>query len=502
MIQGLRTAFRTGRTLTLEWRRQQLTAMLRMLDDHLDVIVSALHQDLNKSKFETFLMEVNFLRSELVHALDNLSEWTKPCKVSKDLMTMMDDAYIKYEPFGTVLIIGAWNYPIQLTLGPMIGALAAGNCVVLKPSEVSVHTAELLEKLCPQYFDKDCVRVVNGGVEETTALLKEQFDLIFYTGNGQVARIIYEAAAKFLTPVVLELGGKSPVFVDETSDLELVSRRLMWGKFTNCGQTCIAPDYVLCTPQVQGPLIEHCKKTLTSFYGEDPQKSDSLGRMVNIRHFNRVKSLLESTTGRVVAGGKMDETNNYISPTLLVDVKLTDQIMKDEIFGPLLPFISIRNVDEAIEIINGRDKPLAMYIFSKDKRTVNRFLTETSSGGVCVNDTLMHLSLPTLPFGGVGGSGVGLYHGKFSFDTFSHKRACLIRAQNMEKLNDVRYPPFSDKKLGMLSWVLKKSPKSQSKVLTTLFFPIVIIGLILGYVLKFLGIFPRSSSSAEPRLTE
>jgi aldehyde dehydrogenase (NAD+) len=496
LVQGVRTAFRSGRTLSLEWRRQQLRGLMQMLEDHRDVFDSALRQDLNKPKAESFIMEVNFVRSEVVHALDHLSEWTKPEKVSRDLMTMMDDAYIKYEPFGVILILGAWNYPIQLTLGPIVGALAAGNCVVLKPSEVSENTAKLLEQLCPKYLDKDCVRVVNGGVSETTDLLKERFDFIFYTGNSQVAKVIYEAAAKYLTPVTLELGGKSPAYIDRTSDLEIVARRLLWGKFVNCGQTCIAPDYVLCTPDVQGPLVEACKSTLRSFYGEDPQASDSFGRMVNQRHFNRVKSLLESTSGRVVVGGKTDEQNNYIAPTILVDVKLTDSIMKEEIFGPLLPIINVRDVDEAIEIINNREKPLALYVFSKDKQTVKSFQTQTSSGGMTVNDTLMHFSLPTLPFGGVGNSGMGGYHGKFSFDTFSHKRGCLVRAQNMEKLNDVRYPPYSEKKLGLVSWVMKRSPKSSGKVLTT-FLPIAIIGLLIGYVLKlFGGFFSRSSSTS------
>lgn len=415
------------------------------------------------------MMEIDFTRNEVVHALNHISEWVKPTKVGKDLLTMMDDAYIKPEPFGVVLVIGAWNYPVQLTLAPVIGALAAGNCVVLKPSEVSEHTSALLERLCPLYLDKDAFRVVNGGVPETTELLKEQFDYIFYTGNSHVAKIIYQAAAQYLTPVTLELGGKSPVFVDDSSDLDLVARRLMWGKFANCGQTCIAPDYVLCTPGVQGSLIQRCKTVLESFYGSDPKASDSYGRIINNRHFNRVRTMLDATSGRVAVGGIMDERANYISPTLLSDIALNDAIMKDEIFGPILPFIDVKDADEAIEIINNREKPLAMYVFSNQKKTIERFLSRTSSGGVCVNDTLMHLSVINLPFGGVGNSGVGSYHGKFSFDTFSHNRGCLVRAQNMEKMNDLRYPPYTEKKSGMIAWLMKKTVKSD----------------------KMLGIFPK-----------
>lgn len=459
-MQGIRTLFRSGHTLPAEWRVQQLNAILQMLEEQRDAIATALQQDLGKPKAESIISEINFVRTEVVHVLNNVHEWMKPQRVSKDLVTLLDDAYVKPEPFGVVLIMGAWNYPLQLTLGPMVGAIAAGNCVVLKPSEVSENTAQLLEKLCSQYLDKECVRVVNGGVPETTELLKEHFDYIFYTGNPQVARVVYEAAAKHLTPVTLELGGKSPVYVDANSDLQLAAQRIMWGKFSNCGQTCIAPDYVLCSADVQGPLIEHCKSTLKTFYGDDPQTSDSFGRIVNSRHFQRVKSLLDNSSGTVVVGGKTDEDSKYISPTLVVDVPLTDSLMKDEIFGPVLPFVTVKDVDEAISIINDREKPLAMYIFSKNKPLVDRILSNTSSGDVTVNDTLMHSLLPTLPFGGVGNSGVGCYRGKFSFDTFSHKRGCLLRAQNLESVFCLRYPPYTDKKLNALLYLVKKNPRS------------------------------------------
>lgn len=455
IVSSTHAAFMTGRSRTLEWRRQQLTALLRLLDEQRSEMARVLRQDLNKPETESLIMEVDFVRNDLIFVLNNLSNWVKPEKVAKNVLLMMDDAYIKREPYGVALIMGAWNYPIQLTIGPMVGALAAGNCVILKPSEISLKTAEFLEKYIPKYLDKECVHVVNGGVPETTELLKERFDYIFYTGSPQVAKVIYEAAAKHLTPVTLELGGKSPAFVDDTSDLSCVARRLVWGKFTNAGQTCIAPDYLLCTPNIRDELVDLCAKTIKKFYGENPKASDSYGRIVSQRHFSRVKALIPPD--KVKVGGKMDEDSKFIEPTIVVDVKPTDPIMQEEIFGPVLPVLTVRDAEEAISIINKKEKPLAMYIFSKNKKVVDRILSSTSSGGVTVNDTLMHPSLSTLPFGGVGNSGVGSYHGKFSFETFSHRRGCLIRSQAMEKINDVRYPPYSDRKLGLMSWLDRKS---------------------------------------------
>ena len=422
---------------------------------------------------------------EVVDALDHLDKWTTPTPVSKTLITMMDDVYIQHEPFGVALIIGAWNYPVLLAIQPMIGALAAGNCVVLKPSEVSPSTAKFLEEVIPKYFDQECVKVVNGGVPETTELLKERFDYIFYTGNSQVGRIIYQAASKHLTPLTLELGGKSPVFIDDTCDIEIVAKRVIWAKFVNSGQTCIAPDYVLCVDSIQDRFIEACKKTMDVFYGENPEKSESLGRMINERHFNRVKSLMLSG-GRIVQGGKSDEKTKFIEPTIIVDVKPTDPVMQEEIFGPLLPVVTIKNADEAISFINARDKPLALYVFSKDKKIAKRFLSSTSSGDVVVNDLFVHMSIPSLPFGGIGASGFGGYHGKFSFEAFSHKKGCLVRAQAMEKLNDFRYPPYTDTKLKVMDWILKKAPKSdRSMFLISL--PFVLIGIVLGFIMKVLG---------------
>jgi len=365
---------------------------------------------------------------------------------------------------------------------PLIGAIAAGNTCVIKPSEVAGETAILLEDLVPRYLDKQAFAVVNGAVPETTALLKERWDLIFYTGNNVVAKIIYEAAAKYLTPVVLELGGKSPVYVDSSSDIDLVSRRLIWGKWTNCGQTCIAPDYVMCTKDVEAKLLERMKVTLKEFYGDNIQASPDMGRIINGRHFQRVKNLMSS--GKIAIGGNMDEKDNYIEPTVVVDCKPSDPAMTEEIFGPVLPFMTVQNEDEAIAHINANEKPLAMYIFSKNRKITDKFLKRTSSGGVTVNDIMMHAAVPVLPFGGVGHSGTGAYHGKFSFDAFSHKRGCMVRAQNMEFVNKLRCPPYTDQKLNILTWVMKKNPKRGG---IAGFLPILVAGLAIAFVMKMLG---------------
>lgn len=491
VVAGVREVFMTGRTKPIEWRRQQLNALLKFLEEQRTSLVKVLYEDLKKPESEAMSFELNFTQNDLVDIMNHLSDWMKPEKVKKPFALMLDDAYIIREPYGVALIIGTWNYPLQLTLSPMAGALAAGNCVILKPSEVAPKTAQFLEETLPKYLDKDCVKVINGGVPETTELLKERFDYIFYTGSSGVAKVIYEAAAKNLTPVTLELGGKSPVFVDNTCDLTVVANRLVWGKFSNAGQTCIAPDYVLCTPDVKDALLEVCGKTIQKFYGDDPINSDSYGRIINRRHFDRLKALMSS--GQVKFGGKMDEATNYIEPTIVVDVNPTDKIMQEEIFGPILPVITVKDVDEAISFINGKEKPLSMYVFSKNKKVVDKILSSTSSGGVTVNDTLMHITVSSLPFGGVGYSGIGSYHGKFSFDTFSHSRGCLFRSLAGEKLNELRYPPFTEKKLNLMTWLMKTSLKSSRFFFATL--PLIIIGILLGYLAKVFNIGAFSPSS-------
>ncbi|CAH1785947.1 unnamed protein product [Owenia fusiformis] len=485
VVSGLRKEFNTGKTKTFRWRMDQLTALLRLLDENTDALNNALKQDLNKCVAEAVLFEVNYSRNEVITAMSNLKEWMEPEWVKKNLFTMMDTCFIKREPLGVALILGAWNYPIQLTLCPLVGAIAAGNCVLLKPSEVSMNTALLLEKLLPKYLDNDCLKVINGGIPETTALLNERYDYIFYTGNTNVGKIVYQAAAKHLTPVTLELGGKSPCYIDKETDLDVASNRLAWGKWANAGQTCIAPDYVLVRPELQDKLIGKLKESIKKFFGDDPKQSNDFARIVNSRHVDRVRKFVENGGGSVAHGGVIDEKARYISPTILKDVKDTDAAMQEEIFGPVLPIMPVQNEQEAINFINSREKPLAMYVFANDKKVAERMINATSSGSCVVNDCLVQGALETLPFGGVGHSGIGAYHGKFSFETFTHKRACMMKELKMEAVNVIRYPPYTEKKTNWAKWLLKK-PTKKNPVLA--WAPYLLMGVVLALLIKVLGL--------------
>ncbi|MGH0166196.1 UNVERIFIED_CONTAM: hypothetical protein FKN15_050508 [Acipenser sinensis] len=453
-VERARTAFLTRRSRPLEFRAQQLKALQRMITEKERDIAAALKLDLNKNEFQTPLYELVGLESEIQLALEKLPEWAAPRPAEKTLLTISDEVYIQPEPLGVVLIIGAWNYPFALVIQPLIGAIAAGNAAVIKPSEVSEHTARLLGELLPQYIDKDLYPVVNGGVPETQELLQQRFDHVFYTGNCAVGKLVMEAAARHLTPVTLELGGKSPCYIDKDCDLSIVCRRITWGKYMNCGQTCIAPDYVLCDQSIQGRVVEEIRKALKEFYGDDLKTSPDYGRMINQRHFKRVTALLEGET--VALGGESDEADCFIAPTVLTGVTGSSKVMQEEIFGPVLPLVSVGSVDEAIRFINQREKPLALYVFSSDSKLIKRMIAETSSGGVTANDVLLHYSISALPFGGVGNSGMGSYHGKHSFDRLSHLRSCLIKSLNMEAVNKVRYPPHSAKKLSWARFFILK----------------------------------------------
>nr|XP_015223297.1 PREDICTED: fatty aldehyde dehydrogenase-like [Lepisosteus oculatus] len=444
-VDRARTAFLTGRSRPLEFRVRQLKALQRFITEREKEIAAALKKDLNKSQFATPLYELMGLEAEIALTLERLAEWAAPRPVEKTLLTLSDQVYIQPEPLGVVLVIGAWNYPMAVTIQPLIGAIAAGNAAVLKPSEVSTHTAKMMEDLLPLYLDKEMYPVVTGGVPETQELLRQRFDHIFYTGNSTVGKLVMEAAARHLTPVTLELGGKSPCYIDKACDLSVACRRITWGKFVNCGQTCIAPDYILCDPSIQDRVVEEIKKSLKEFYGDDPKTSQDYGRIINQRHFKRILSLLEGCT--VVLGGEHDESQCYIAPTVLKDVTPQSKVMQEEIFGPVLPILSAGSVDEAIRFINEREKPLALYVFSLDNKLIKKVIAETSSGGVTANDCLLHYSVSALPFGGVGNSGMGCYHGKHSFDQLSHLRACLIKSLSMEGMNKLRYPPHSADKV-------------------------------------------------------
>jgi aldehyde dehydrogenase (NAD+) len=424
VVARLRAAFRTGRTQPVEWRTAQLRRLREMLTDNGPELAAALHADLGKSAAEAHRTEIGFTVREIDHTLGHLTEWLRPEPAPVPEHLGADArAWTQYDPLGVVLVIAPWNYPAQLLLAPLVGALAAGNAVVAKPSELAPATSAALARLLPAYLDTDAVAVVEGGIPETTALLAERFDHIFYTGNGTVGRIVMRAAAEHLTPVTLELGGKSPAFVDRGTDLDVVADRLVRGKFLNAGQTCVAPDYVLTDPETAAALEPALARAVEAVYGPDPAASPAYSRIVNERHFDRLVGLLDS--GRVVVGGGSDRTAKYIAPTVLADVDPEAPVMREEIFGPLLPIVTVAGPDEAIAFVNDRDKPLALYVFSESGETRARFAAETSSGGLGYGLPLAHLTVSDLPFGGVGESGMGSYHGRYSIETFSHRKALL-----------------------------------------------------------------------------
>ncbi|XP_012678451.2 aldehyde dehydrogenase family 3 member A2-like [Clupea harengus] len=481
-VERARRAFRTGRSKPLEYRIQQLKNLERLFVERKKEIAGALKKDLNKSEHGTPLYETLGLEGEIQLAVRKLKEWAAPRPVSKNLLTLSDEVYIKPEPLGVVLIIGAWNYPWAVTIQPLIGAIAAGNAAVIKPSEVSAHTAKLMEDLLPLYVDKELYPVVTGGVPETQELLKQRFDHVFYTGNCAVGKIVMEAASHHLTPVTLELGGKSPCYIDKNCNLTIACRRIAWGKYTNCGQTCIAPDYILCDPSIQDRVIQEITKSVQEFYTENPKTCPDYGRIINQRHFKRIMAMAEDST--VAMGGDNDEAECYIAPTVLRDVKPEAKVMQEEIFGPLLPILTVDSVDSAIEFINDREKPLALYVFSSDNKLIKRVVDETSSGGFLANDCLVHFSVNDLPFGGVGNSGIGAYHGKFSFDQLSHLRGCLIKQLKMEGVNNMRYPPHTADKLGWARFfILKHVPVVRTFKLAALAMLVVIAAAIIQRIL-------------------
>ncbi|XP_047400024.1 aldehyde dehydrogenase family 3 member A2 isoform X1 [Sciurus carolinensis] len=479
-VQQLRQAFRSGRSRPLRFRLQQLEALRRMVQECEKDILEAIAADLCKSEFNAYSQEVITVLGEIDLMLGNLHEWVTAKPVKKNLFTMLDEAYIQPEPLGVILIIGAWNYPFVLTMQPLVGAIAAGNAVIIKPSELSENTSKILAKLLPQYLDQDLYAVVNGGVEETTELLKQRFDHILYTGNAAVGKIVMEAAAKHLTPVTLELGGKSPCYIDKDCDLDIVCRRITWGKYMNCGQTCIAPDYILCEASLQNQIVQKIKETVKEFYGENIKESPDYERIINLRHFKRIRSLLEGQ--KIAFGGETDEATRYIAPTILTDVDPETRVMQEEIFGPVLPIVPVKNADEAINFINEREKPLALYVFSHNNELIKRMIDKTSSGGVTGNDVIMHFTLNSLPFGGVGSSGMGAYHGKHSFDTFSHHRPCLLKSLKREGANKLRYPPNSQSKVDWAKFfMLKQFNKGKLGLLLFTFLGVVVAVLIKKY---------------------
>ncbi|NXC43619.1 AL3B1 dehydrogenase, partial [Penelope pileata] len=448
LVSHLRAAWLSGKTRPLEYRVAQLEALGHFLEERKQDILEATALDMRKPPFEAEFSEVLLCKNELNEALNNLSQWVKDENVDRNLATQLDSAFIRKDPYGLVLIIGPCNYPIYLLLMPLIGAIAAGNCVIMKPSGVTRNSEQLVVEVLSTYLDKDCFAVVTADVEGTTRLLENKFDYIFFTGSTSVGRIVMTAAAKHLTPVTLELGGKNPCYVSDTCDVRNVARRVAWGRFYNTGQTCVAPDYVLCSAEMQEKLVPALREAITEFYGPEPRDSPDFGRIVGDKQFQRVRALLGS--GRVAIGGQTDEKERYVAPTVLVDVQPSDPAMQEEIFGPILLIINVASVEEAIDFINSRERPLAIYVFSPNNKVVNQVLERTSSGGFCGNDTLMHVTLTSLPFGGIGSSGMGMYHGRFTFETFTHRRGCLQRSAGLESINALRYPPYSTQKMGLV----------------------------------------------------
>ncbi|WP_448267881.1 aldehyde dehydrogenase [Nostoc sp. DSM 114159] len=440
IIQSQREFFQTGKTKDVNFRIEQLKNLKQAIIEHEQSIVEALKADLHKPEVETYLTEISVIK-DIDYAIKHLQNWTKPQKAAVSWDFFSYSAKIYPEPLGVVLIIGPWNYPFQLIISPLIGAIAAGNCAIIKPSEIASHTSDVIAKIIAKHFDPAYLAVVEGGVEVSQKLLAEKFDHIFFTGGTAVGKIIMAAAAKYLTPVTLELGGKSPCIVDTDINLEHTVRRITWGKFINAGQTCIAPDYLLVNKTIKKDLIDGLEKSLKEFYGENPASSPDYARIISEKHFERLVSFLKD--GEVVIGGENQPSERYIAPTLIDKVSLEDSVMQEEIFGPILPIIEYTDITEAIALINSRPKPLALYLFSQDKNLQKRVLQETSSGGVCINDTVMQVGVSSLPFGGVGDSGIGNYHGKASFDTFSHKKSVL---QNSFWLDlKWRYAPYQGK---------------------------------------------------------
>lgn len=438
-LRELRATFDANVTKPLRWRLEQLDALERMLREREHEFADALEADLGKSPIESFMTETSVTISEVAHLRRNLRRWLKPKHVRPNLAVAPAVTYTVREPLGAALIIAPWNYPLQLALAPLAGAFAAGNVAVVKPSEHAPATSAALAKHIAEYLDPRAVRVVEGAVAASTELLAQRWDTIFYTGGAKVARIVARAAAEHLTPVTLELGGKSPVFVDDTADFDVAARRIAWGKLLNAGQTCVAPDYVLATPRAARELAERIPAAVKEMLGERPKESGDYARIIHDAHFERLESLLEG--GRIHSGGSREASTRFFEPTVLVDVDESAPIMQEEIFGPILPLIQVNDENAAITFINSREKPLALYLFSERKSVRQKFLRHTSSGALAVGLTVAHVSVPELPFGGVGESGIGAYHGEASLDAFSHRRAVLRKPSFPDTLRLV-YPPF------------------------------------------------------------
>lgn len=441
-----RELFNSQKTKSLNYRKIYLEKLKEVLIKNEDLLYEAIYEDFGKSKFDTFTTEISFVLKDIDYFLKNLKSLSKPKRMRTNLANQLGSSKIHSDPLGCTLVIGAWNYPYQLSLSPMVAALAAGNTCILKPSEMAENSMKAMAKIINENFPKEYLFVAEGGVEEITEILKLKFDKIFFTGSPKVGQIIYEAAAKHTTPVVLELGGKSPAIVTSSANFEVAAKRIVWGKFLNAGQTCVAPDYILVDEKVKDSFLDSLKSYIQKFNYQPG--SEQYTRIINDRNFERLVKLIDQD--KIFYGGKTDAAIKYIEPTILQNVTWDDAVMQEEIFGPILPVLTFKNFNEALLQIAEHEKPLSAYLFTDDSEEKENFVSKISFGGGCINDVVMHLSNDNIPFGGVGNSGIGNYHGKFGFEAFSHQKAILDRATWGEP--DLKYPPYTDKKL---EWIKK-----------------------------------------------
>lgn len=438
IMKKQREFFAAGKTRDVKVRKQYLKKLKKAIRDHEGDICDAIHADFGKSAFETYMSEIGTVLVELGYIINHLKSWSKPRRGKTPITHMPGSSKVYAEPYGTVLVIAPWNYPFNLAMVPAIGAIAAGNTVFLKPSSASPATSAVLNRILSSVFPQEWVAVFEGD-EVKNSILDLRFDYIFFTGGAEVGKMVMEKAAVHLTPLTLELGGKSPCIVMDDADFKVAAKRLAWGKFFNCGQTCVAPDYLLITETAKKPFFEELRKAVTSFYGENPKASPDFARIISDRHWARVEKLLHK--GKIVFGGEVDPRTRYIAPTLIDGISPRDPVMQEEIFGPIIPVITISSLDDAINFINERPKPLALYLFTGSRKTRKRVISETSYGGGCVNDTLMHFANGHIPFGGVGNSGMGSYHGKGTFDTFTHYKS-VYRGLTFFDNGFLRYAPY------------------------------------------------------------
>jgi len=442
LVEEQRAFFDSGATRSLSFRRGRLERLRDVIRANREEMARAAWEDLRKPPFETFASETAMLLAEIDYALKNLTCWASPARVPGPPIFPGAESLVVPEPYGVALIMAPWNYPFVLLLAPLVGAMAAGNCAVLKPSELSPRSSGLIARMLGEAFDPGYIAVVEGGMEVNEPLLRERFDYIFFTGGAAVGRLVMKAAAEHLTPVTLELGGKTPCIVESDARLRRAARRIAFGKWLNAGQTCIAPDYVLVQREAKERLLQEIGASIRSFYGRDPKRSRHYARIINARHFQRLTGLMED--GHVLMGGATDTSDLYIAPTVIDEPGWDTPVMTEEIFGPILPVLSYRDLDEAIARVNARPKPLALYFFSRDRDKQRRIIDETSSGGICINITLLHESTQTLPFGGVGESGMGAYHGRASFDTFTHRKAVFNQRL---PLDAALRPPYAENRV-------------------------------------------------------